>query len=53
MSNYRPITCLPLMWKLLTGMIAEDMYTHLEGRGILPEEQKGCKKDSRGTNDLL
>ena len=52
-SNYRPITCLPLMWKLLTGMIAEDMYTHLEGRGVLPEEQKGCKKGSRGTNDLL
>ena len=22
-SNYRPITCLPLMWKLLTGIIAE------------------------------
>ena len=52
-SNYRPITCLPLMWKLLTGMIAEDMYIHLEGRGILPEEQKGCKKGSRGTNDLI
>ena len=51
-SNYRPITCLPLKWKLLTGMIAEDMYTHLEGR-ILPEEQKGCKKGLRGTNDLL
>ena len=23
--NYRPITCFPLMWKLLTGMIAKDM----------------------------
>ena len=22
-SNYRPIACLPIMWKLLTGMIAE------------------------------
>ena len=22
-SNYRPITCLPLMWKLLTGVIAD------------------------------
>ena len=52
-SNYRPITCLPLMWKLLTGMIAEDMYIHLEEKGVFPEEQKGCRKDSRGTNDLL
>ena len=22
-SNYRPITCLPLMWRLLTGVIAD------------------------------
>ena len=25
-ENYRPITCLQLMWTLLTGVIAEDMY---------------------------
>ena len=29
-DNYRPITCLPLMWKPLTGMIAEEMYNYLE-----------------------
>ena len=29
-DNYRPITCLPLMWKLLTGVIAEKMYNYLE-----------------------
>ena len=28
-SNYRPITCLPLMWKLLTGVIADEIYAHL------------------------
>ena len=27
-SNYRPITCLPLMWKLLTGVIADQIYAH-------------------------
>ena len=52
-NNYRPITCLPIMWKLLTGMMAEEMYTFLEGNKLLPEEQKGCRKRSRGTNDLL
>ena len=26
-SNYRPITCLPLMWKLLTGVIADQICT--------------------------
>ena len=29
-SNYRPITCLPLMWKLLLGVIADQIYGHLE-----------------------
>ena len=24
-NNYRPSTCLPLMWKLLTEVIAEEM----------------------------
>ena len=29
-SNYGPITCLPLMWKLLTDVIADQMYAHLD-----------------------
>ena len=28
-DNYRPITCLPLMWKLLTRVICEEMYNYL------------------------
>ena len=52
-SNYRPITCLPLMWKLLTGVIADQIYAHLDQEKFLPEEQKGCRNGSRGTNDLL
>ena len=52
-SNYRPITCLPLMWKILTGIITEKVYNSLEERELLPEEQKGCRRGSRGTNDLL
>ena len=45
-SNYRPITCLPLMWKLLPGVIADQIYGHLD-------QQKGCRKRSRETTDLL
>ena len=52
-SNYRPITCLPLMWKLLIGVIADRIYAHLDQEKLLPEEQKGSRKGSRGTNDLL
>ena len=52
-SKYRPITCFPLMWKLLTGVIADQIYVHSDQEKLLPEEQKGCRKGSRGTNDLL
>ena len=52
-SNYRPITCLPLMWKLLTGVIADLIYAQLDQEKLLPEEQKGCRKVSRGTKDLI
>ena len=52
-SNYRPIACLPLMWKLLTGIFAEKIYDHLMVNNLLPDEQKGCRKRSRGTKDQL
>ena len=52
-TNYRPITCLSLLWKLFTGILAEEMYNHLEKNDLLPAEQKGCRKNSRGTKDQL
>ena len=41
------------MWKLLTGVIADQIYAHLDPEKLLPEDQKGCGKGSRGTNELL
>ena len=38
-SNYRPITCLLLVWKLLTGVIAEEIYGFLETNLLLPQER--------------
>ena len=52
-DNYRPITCLPIMWKLMTGIIADNLYKMLEEGDILPMEQKGCRRKSRGTKDQL
>ena len=46
-SNYRPITCLLLVWKLLTGLIAEEVYGFLDTNLLLPQEQKGCMRKSR------
>ena len=52
-ENSRPITCLPLMWKLLTGIISEDMYYFMGNENVLSEKQKGCRRKSRGTKYQL
>ena len=52
-GNYRPITCLPLMWKALTGAVANILYEHLESNNIIGDEQKGCRRAMRGTKDHL
>ena len=52
-NNYRPITCLPMMWKILTAQIREEIYYSITSRSLFPEEQKGCRKGSRGTVELL
>ena len=41
------------MWKLLTGIVGEKLYQHLERNGLLADEQKGCRKGLRGTKDQL
>ena len=37
----------------MTGVIADHIYAHLDQEKLLPEEQKGCRKCSRGTNHDL
>ena len=52
-DNCRPISCLPFLWKVMSGILAEKMYNHLERENALTSEQKGCQKGSRGTKDQL
>ena len=52
-NNYRPITCQPMMWKILTGQIKEEIYYSLTSRELFPEERKGCCKGSRRTVEIL
>ena len=52
-NNYRPITRLPMLWKILTEQIREEIYYLLTSRRLFPDERKGCSKGSRGTGDLL
>ena len=44
---------MPLLWKLLAGVIADPIYAHLDQEKLLSEEQKGYRKASRRTKDLL
>ena len=52
-QNYRPITCLPTIYKLLTSVIARRISTHLHNNDILTKEQKGCTKGTYGCKEQL
>ena len=52
-NNYRPITCLRMMWKILTAQIREKIYNSLTSRRLFSDEQKGCRKRFRVTAELL
>ena len=41
------------MWKLLTGMLFEQLYEHVNTIDMLPSEQKGRRKETRGKKDQL
>lgn len=51
-SNFRPITCLPIVWKIMTSILGDSVYKHLDEQEFLPAEQKGCQKNSRATKLL-
>jgi len=52
-SNYRPITCLPVVYKILTSIITTRMNHHIQANNIMPEEQKGNSSNTYGTIDQL
>ena len=51
--SYRPIACLNLIWKLLTGIISNQIYNDLEENKLLPEKKKGSRRKCQGTKDQL
>ena len=52
-NKYRPICCLPTTYKLLTGIISDAIYHHLDTQQLLEEEQKGCRRYRQGTKHQL
>ena len=52
-SKYRPISCLPTVYKIFSSMIAKAMKEHIDINNLIPEEQKGCASNSLGCIDQL
>ncbi|XP_022814502.1 uncharacterized protein LOC111348202 [Spodoptera litura] len=52
-KNYRPITCLPTIYKLLTSILRAKLNKHIEDNNIMSASQNGCRNGSRGTKELL
>ena len=52
-TNYRPITCLSSVYKLLTGILRLLLYRHFDFNCFIPSQQKGCTQRSKGTKDHL
>lgn len=52
-KNWRPIACLPSMYKLLTSVLANVLYNHCSSNNIMAAEQRGCRRGARGCKDHL
>ena len=52
-AKYRPITCLPTLYKVITACVAERIRHHCEINNVILEQQKGCAKNSRGCKEQL
>ncbi|XP_045463805.1 uncharacterized protein LOC123673363 [Harmonia axyridis] len=52
-KNYRPVTCLPTIYKLLTGVLTRHINNHVRSHNILATEQNGCKSKAMGAKELL
>lgn len=52
-ANYRPITCLPTLYKIITALITQKIDKHLIQNNILTEEQKGCRRNSKGCKEQV
>ena len=52
-KNYRPITCLNIIYKMWTRCLTTLMLNHCDGHQILHLAQKGCSRDQQGCVDHL
>ena len=47
-KNYRPVTCLPTIYNLLTSIMSRLKQKHIEDETLKRKEQKGCCRGPKG-----
>ena len=52
-SKFRPITCLPIMYKIISSVINIRLLQHLSSNNLKHDEQKGCSPNTYGCIDQL
>ena len=52
-SNFRSITCFPIMRKVSAEVMTEQVYGHMEREKLWPDEQKGYIRQRRGAKNQL
>ncbi|CAK1599725.1 unnamed protein product [Parnassius mnemosyne] len=52
-SKYRPITCLPTIYKTLTSILSARISRHLNLNQVMSCAQNGCRGGGRGTKEPL
>jgi hypothetical protein len=52
-KNYRPVTCLPTTYKLLTSIMSRRMQQYMDGEKLIPKEQKECRRGTKECKDRL
>ena len=48
-SNFRATTSLPLSWKLLPGILPEELYEHLQKTNSLPWDKSDAGKEAEAS----
>ncbi|XP_044755032.1 uncharacterized protein LOC123313986 [Coccinella septempunctata] len=52
-KNYRPITCLSSVYKILTGVLTKYISRHIREHNLMTKEQGGCREKTKGCKELL
>ncbi|CAK1585736.1 unnamed protein product [Parnassius mnemosyne] len=52
-SKYRPITCLPTIYKTLKSILCARITRHLNSNQVMSRAQNGCRGGGRGTKEPL